>query len=136
VRIIADTNLLVRIVMKDDTEQWRVAKQAVEAASVVAVTLPALCELVWVLRRTYNMPYDRIVEAIEVLVEGTNVEINPSAVDAGLQNMRSGGDFADGVIAFEGQWIGGEVFTSFDKKAVRLLKANGYEAKLLTGTKT
>jgi predicted nucleic-acid-binding protein len=33
------------------------------------------------------------------------------------------GEFADGVIAFEGKWFGGETFVSFDKKAVRLTAA-------------
>ncbi len=31
----------------------------------------------------------------------------------------AGGDFADGVIAYEGRWLGGETFVSFDRKAAR-----------------
>jgi predicted nucleic-acid-binding protein len=41
------------------------------------------------------------------------------------------GDFADGVIAYEGAWLGGETFVSFDKKAVALLKAQGQTARWL-----
>ncbi len=41
------------------------------------------------------------------------------------------GDFADGVIAYEGSWLGGETFVSFDKKAVSLLVAQGQSARLL-----
>jgi Predicted nucleic-acid-binding protein, contains PIN domain len=44
---------------------------------------------------------------------------------------KPGDDFADGVIAFEGQWPGGEAFVSFDKKAVALLTAQGQFARLL-----
>ncbi|WP_020175772.1 hypothetical protein [Methyloferula stellata] len=37
----------------------------------------------------------------------------------------SGGIFADGVIAYEGRWLGAEAFVSFDKKAVKLIETNG-----------
>jgi predicted nucleic-acid-binding protein len=60
-----------------------------------------------------------------------NVEMNRPAVEAGLEVLSAGGDFADGVIAFEGNWLGGETFVSFDKKAVALLSAQGRETRLL-----
>ncbi len=40
-------------------------------------------------------------------------------------------DFADGVIAFEGRWPGGEAFVSFARQTVELLTAQGHAAKLL-----
>ena len=45
--------------------------------------------------------------------------------------LEAGGDFADGVIAYEGNWLGGEVFVSFDKRAVALLTVQGRPARLL-----
>jgi hypothetical protein len=45
--------------------------------------------------------------------------------------LDAGGDFADGVIAFEGRRLGGEVFASFDRNAVRLVAAAGGETRLL-----
>jgi predicted nucleic-acid-binding protein len=42
-----------------------------------------------------------------------------------------GGDFADGVIAYQGRWLGGETFVSFDKKAVEMLKEQGQAARAL-----
>jgi predicted nucleic-acid-binding protein len=39
--------------------------------------------------------------------------------------LAAGGDFADGVIAFDGRRLGGDVFTSFDKKALELVAASG-----------
>jgi predicted nucleic-acid-binding protein len=48
-----------------------------------------------------------------------------------LKVLAAGGDFADGVIAYEGSWLGGETFVSFDKKAVALLKSQGQKARLL-----
>ena len=50
---------------------------------------------------------------------------------AGLSMLESNGDFADGVIAYEGSWLGGETFVSFDKQAVALLSAVGHHARLL-----
>ncbi len=42
------------------------------------------------------------------------------------------GDFTDGVIAYEGSWLGAETLVSFDKKAVKLMKARGESARLLS----
>ena len=41
------------------------------------------------------------------------------------------GDFADGLIAYDGAWLGGETFVSFDKKAVSLLAKQGLHAEAL-----
>ena len=46
--------------------------------------------------------------------------------------LAAGGDFADGVIAYEGNWLGGDAFASFDKQAVRLVEAQGGAARLLS----
>lgn len=45
--------------------------------------------------------------------------------------LESGGDFADGVIAYEGKWLGAETFVSFEKKAVKLMESHGTPARLL-----
>ncbi|KPX08316.1 Uncharacterized protein ALO74_02066, partial [Pseudomonas syringae pv. cunninghamiae] len=65
------------------------------------------------------------------LLVAANVEVNRPAVEAGLLVLDAGGDFADGVIAYEGNWLGGETFVSFDKKAVTLLSVQGQSARLL-----
>jgi predicted nucleic-acid-binding protein len=49
----------------------------------------------------------------------------------GLSMLNTGGDFADGVIAFSGSMMGAEHFVSFDHKAVRLLSTAGEAAVLL-----
>jgi len=45
--------------------------------------------------------------------------------------LNAGGDFADGVIAYKGSWLGAETFVSFDRKAVKLVEAQGEAARLL-----
>jgi len=59
------------------------------------------------------------------------VVTNIPAVEAGLAVLDKGGDFADGAIAYEGRWLGGEEFVSFDKEAVSLLQSQGRKARLL-----
>ncbi|MBP7492872.1 MAG: VapC toxin family PIN domain ribonuclease, partial [Rhodoferax sp.] len=95
------------------------------------VALPCLCEFVWVLLRVYRLPPSDAIAAIRALLAATNVETNRPSVEAGLSMLEAGGDFADGVIAYEGNWLGGDTFVSFDKKAVSLLTAQGQSARLL-----
>jgi predicted nucleic-acid-binding protein len=88
--------------------------------------------LVWVQSQGYKIPSTDIAETIRRLMNGANVVINRPAAEAGLATLDAGGDFADGVIAYEGTWLGAETFVSFDKKAVKLLEAQGGSARLLT----
>jgi predicted nucleic-acid-binding protein len=60
-----------------------------------------------------------------------NVMVNRPAVEAGLAVLEAGGDFADGVIAHEGRWLGGDVFVSFDQRAVTLVEGQNRAARLL-----
>ncbi len=131
-KITADTNLLVRAIMGDDKRQSRLAQTALANAEVVALAMPALCELVWVLSQGYKIPSADIAEAIRRLMNGANVAVNRPAAEAGLALLDAGGDFADGVIAFEGRWLGADAFVSFDKKAVKLIETTGGAARLLT----
>ena len=130
-KITADTNILVRAIVGDDRRQSSAAQAELSNAEIVALALPALCELVWVLSQGYRVPNADIAEAIRRLVGASNVVANRPAVDAGLALLDEGGDFADGVIAYEGRWLGAETFVSFDKKAVKLITARGDPARLL-----
>ncbi len=84
------------------------------------------------LRWVYNFGQQDIFAALEALLNASNVAVNRPAADAGLAVLNEGGDFADGLIAYEGNWLGGETFVSFDKKAVSLIAKQGQQAKLLT----
>lgn len=64
-RITADTNLLVRVLVQDDPEQASAAMDLLCRAELVAVPLPVLCELVWVLKRVYGFAAADCVAAIE-----------------------------------------------------------------------
>ncbi|MBU2719042.1 type II toxin-antitoxin system VapC family toxin [Acidithiobacillus ferridurans] len=130
-KIAVDTNVLVRAVVRDDPAQADVAAAVLTDAELIAVALPCLCEFVWVLLRVYEFQQADVAGAIRALFAATNVEMNRPAVEAGLLMLDAGGDFADGIIAYEGHWLGGETFVSFDKKAVALLTAQGQSTHLL-----
>ena len=130
-KVAVDTNVLVRAVVGDDVAQARVAAKVLTDAKLVAVALPCLCEFVWVLRKVYGLQAGDIAVAIRALLAAANVQVNRPAADAGLSMLEAGGDFADGVIAYEGNWLGGETFVSFDKQAVAMLIAAHHPARLL-----
>jgi predicted nucleic-acid-binding protein len=130
-KITVDTNLLLRVILLDDLDQARLAEEALSSASLVAIPLPCLCEVVWVLDRSYGISHAEIALVLESLLNAPNVAINKAAVGAGLAMLKTSGDFADGVIAYEGSWLGGETFVSFDKKAVAAIAKQGMKAKLL-----
>lgn len=130
-KVSVDTNVLVRAVVRDDPAQASIASKVLTDAELIAVALPCLCEFVWVLLRVYDFQTSDASTAIRALLGAANVEVNRPAVESGLSVLEAGGDFADGVIAYEGNWLGGETFVSFDKKAVELLTAQGQSARLL-----
>ena len=130
-KVTVDTNVLVRAAVRDDPAQACIAAKVLTDAKLIAVTLPCLCEFVWVLLRVYGFQAADAAAAIRALLAAANVEANRPAVEAGLSVLEAGGDFADCVIAYEGNWLGGETFVSFDKKAVALLKAQSQSARLL-----
>ncbi|EQD74062.1 hypothetical protein B1B_02890 [mine drainage metagenome] len=129
-KVAVDTNVLVRAVVRDHAKQANIAARLLLDADLIAVALPCLCEFVWVLRRVYGFTPADVAAAIRALLDAANTETNRPAAEAGLAVLEAGGDFADGVIAFEGQWFGGETFVSFDQKAVALLTAQGRSARL------
>jgi predicted nucleic-acid-binding protein len=130
-KITADTNVLVRAVMRDDLEQARAADKVLKDASLIAVSVACLCEFVWVLRRVYRLTTSDIASAIRALLAAQNVRADGDLVEAGLRILEAGGDFADAVLAEEGVRRGADTFVSFDKQAVTLLGQQGYSARLL-----
>jgi len=107
------------------------AIETLESAELVAISAHSLCEFAWVLDRGYKTARSDIVSVISHVLEMHNVLVNRPAVEAGLRVLKAGGDFADGVIAYDGNWLGGETFVSFDKRAVSLVRQQGQQARLL-----
>jgi predicted nucleic-acid-binding protein len=130
-KIIADTNVLLRFVIGDDPAQYKLALKEIDRATAVVVTNQTLCELACVLKSRYEVTRTNIAATINLLRETEKIVVDTSAVDAGLSALQAGADFADGVTANEGLWMGGEIFVSFDKKAVATLVKTGHRSRLL-----
>ena len=130
-KITVDTNVLLRAALEDNPGQRRAAVETLEKAELAAVSLQSLCEFAWVLERSYGVARADIAASAPLRARHAKIAVNRPAVEAGLSVLEAGGDFADGVIAYDGRWLGGETFVSFDKKAMKLLTAQGQAARLL-----
>src|ERR1039458_9065312 len=114
-KIVADTNVLLRDALHDDPLQARMAAKLLETAELVAIPVAVFCEFVWVLRQGYKKPAAEVADAIRRLLRSASVVTNQPAVEAGLELLDKGGDFADGAIAYEGYWLGGEEIANLEK---------------------
>ena len=130
-KVTLDTNVLVRLATQDDPAQAALALRVLQKASLIAVPTPALCEMVWVLLRGYRYTPAQVAHALRTLLQVRQVVCHTPAVLAGLTQLDRGDDFADGVIAAEGELLGGTEFVSFDQQAIQLLKAQKRKARLL-----
>jgi predicted nucleic-acid-binding protein len=76
--IAIDTNVLVRLLMRDDQHQFAVARQLVDDAEAAGepllVMLCALLETEWVLRSRYKLDKPSIAGAFTAMLETAGIE--------------------------------------------------------------
>ena len=130
--VIADTNVLARIVTEDDKLQTEAAFSLFLSATKFVIPTIVFCELAWLLSRSpkYRKPTAFISNAIRGFLGTKNVAAENDVVLAGLRMLDDGGDFADGVVQYTGSLLAGApaTFASFDQDAVRRLSARGITA--------
>ncbi|MBB4190896.1 putative nucleic-acid-binding protein [Rhizobium aethiopicum] len=130
--MIVDTNVLVRAAVDDDPKQTERARILMREAERLFVSNLTFCEFVWVVGRIYRKSASEIAATIRLLIADRKVVYDRAAVEAGLSFLDAGGDFADGVIVFEGRRLGGEVFATFDRKAAAIVESAGRACLLLS----
>jgi predicted nucleic-acid-binding protein len=130
-RITADTNVLLRATLDDHPTQSPLAQAALRDAEMVAINLSTLCEFVWVLRQGYKRTRPEIASLLRAFLNTPNLSTDELAIEAGIALTDAGGDFADGVAAFEGRRLGGVLFVTFDRQAATLLDRSGTKVNLL-----
>ena len=118
-KIAVDTNVLVRYFTWDDEAQGEIAAEVIENAAALIVPLVVLCEFVWVLQRAYRYSRAEIHDLVSRLAQMRTVELDRPATEAGLAMLAKGGDFADGVIAYESQSSRCDRLVTFDENFVR-----------------
>ncbi|MGA7744675.1 MAG: PIN domain-containing protein [Polyangia bacterium] len=92
-----DTNVLVRLVTKDDESQYKKAQTFVERHQPVLVTQLSVLELVWVLMSRYSLNKERTCKVVQALLETKELNIQaPAILEAALKTWeKSKADFAD-----------------------------------------
>jgi predicted nucleic-acid-binding protein len=116
--IAVDTNVLVRLLVVDDTRQCEAARALVEGHRVL-ILRTVLLECEWVLRSRFGVDRKRIHSFFEGLSETSGIEIEAeSATRRAIDAYGKGIDFADALHAT----AAAHVFHTFDAKLVRQRK--------------
>ncbi len=83
-----DTNVLVRLITRDDSRQAASAEAFVEQGAWVSVS--ALTEAMWVLAAVYGRSVAQLVTALEMLLNHKNLTVQePDVITAALDVFRS-----------------------------------------------
>jgi predicted nucleic-acid-binding protein len=121
-----DANILVRYFAQDDAIQSRVATEVIEDRLTEAdpgfVSLVAIAETAWVLRRSYRLSDLEIASAIEYTLESDVlvVQSKQEVADAMLALKEGRGSFADALVGALNATAGCSRTLTFDLKALRL----------------
>jgi predicted nucleic-acid-binding protein len=83
-----DTNVLVRLIARDDSRQVAVAEAFIEQGAWVSVLI--LAEATWVLNTVYDLSSKELAKAIEMLLNHRDLTIqDPETIAAALEIFRS-----------------------------------------------
>ncbi len=120
--IAIDTNVLIRLITKDDAVQAEQAYHLVQSTSPVLINHLVLCESIWVLSSFYELPKAKLCQVIESLLlnEAFLIPHNDLVWAALHDYQETKGDFSDILIGLSNQDLGAVTF-SFDAKAVKQL---------------
>lgn len=125
--IAIDTNVLVRLLVRDDDAQYAAAQRLVDQAAAaeepVLIVLGVLLETEWVLRSRYKLDKASIAGAVSALLECADVEFeHPPTVEEALYvwAQHPGADFADCLLTARAAHLGRSRFLTFDVGAARL----------------
>jgi predicted nucleic-acid-binding protein len=119
-RVAVDTNVLIRLIVEDNSGQTAAVERLARAHHIV-IAPTALLEAEWVLRRVLGIDRAGILggfEALLGLADATFLE--QEAVEAALRAFADGCDFAD---ALHASLATAEVFATFDRGFVRRAKS-------------
>ena len=123
--IALDTNVLVRFLVEDDARQSAAAAKLVDRTAAAGDTLfvsdIVLCETVWVLAGSYEIPKAAIVETMRELIRARHLAFaNPDRISRALDAFATGkGDFADYLIREHALAAGCSEMATFDRALTR-----------------
>lgn len=115
--IALDTNVVVRLLVRDDPAQTDEAASLV-AGNEVLLTTSVLLETEWVLRSRYRVPRTTILVALRRLIGLDQLTLDQPAVATRVLDLFEGGlDFADALHLALG--TAAAEFATFDRKLAR-----------------
>ena len=121
--IALDTNIVVRLLVRDDPQQTERAAAMVRDQPVL-VTATVLLETEWVLRSRYRVPRPAIVAALRRLVDLEQLTLDrPTEVARALAWFEAGLDFADALHLAASH--AARDFATFDRELAREAGAIG-----------
>ena len=117
-----DTNVLVRLVTRDDPGQYQKAQAFVQEHQPVLVTHLSMLELVWVLMSRYGHPKAKVALVVRALLEMAELEVQePVVLEAALNTWQAArADFADCFILETVKAAAGTPLGTFDAALGRL----------------
>lgn len=117
VMLAVDTNLVVRLLTHDDAAQTRRAA-ALFSSEQIYLSKTVLLESEWVLRFSYELPPNIILQALRKLVGLPNVVLEQQReIAEALDGFERGLDFADALNLAASRRAGR--FASFDRKLIK-----------------
>lgn len=121
-----DTNVLVRLITRDDRKQVAAAESFVSKGAWVSTLV--LMEATWVLTAVYDLTHGEIATAIEMLLHHRDLTLQePDNVAAALEQYRNRPalGFADCMILEAARKAGHLPLGSFDRNLAKLDGAEG-----------
>ncbi len=118
--VAADTNIVLRFILKDDPIQSPLARDLI-ASNKIFVPVTVMLEAEWALRRVYKLPKSDVVSALTAILETETIQVDQAdLVLAALELTERGVDFADALhLASSAQC---DWFATFDKDFVKFAK--------------
>jgi predicted nucleic-acid-binding protein len=122
-----DTNVLVRLLVRDDEAQFEAVKRLVDKSAgedaPILILLCVLMETEWVLRSRYKLDKASIAAAFAQLLEtrGVTFEHEPTVEEAlYVWSQHPSADFADCLLLARAAQLGRTRFVTFDAGAAKL----------------
>ncbi len=116
-----DTNVLVRLVVRDDANQVRVAEEFV--ASGAWVSQLVLTETMWVLDAVYGRTPEQIATAVDMLLNHQQLTVQDAdVVSAAIETFRKRPSlgFSDCLVLESARKVGNLPLGTFDRELVKL----------------
>jgi predicted nucleic acid-binding protein len=117
-----DANVFLRFLTHDDANQRKQAVALFRQAAKGEISLisgpPVLFEVAWVLRSAYDVPREKVLDALSAIVAFPGLMLlDADLVEQAIALARSAGQgFADAYIAISAQSAGADAVATFNRR--------------------